>query len=129
MIKLKFPFLVFIVLLVGVAFASYRGGREKIFDRPEISDDKTTTVSPSPSAAYGDFPINPDSSGVTATYIHYYFTGIIKEINKTDTGGLIKLDINNDKIPEINNTTTTPAIRSVFLFCCKKSEIIFVSLL
>ena len=121
--KFNLPLFTFCVLAISLIAVIYLGDGKKVLDLPGralLPVKKmvpTPTASPPPSsgqaasASYPDWPVPPDSSDVTITYIHYFFTGKIAEIEKTGAGGQIRLDTANEKIPPIDVSGQTRIFR------------------
>ena len=97
--------MVFIFLVLAIVAAFHFGYKNKIFSFPAKSEvvGKIADASPSASPAAPDasWPIPLNNPSVTAVYAHYYFSGKIKEINKTDKGSEIVLETADEKIPHL----------------------------
>ncbi len=55
-----------------------------------------------------DLPVPLGSPNVGLMFIHYFFSGSIKELKKADSGTQIILNTDNKDIPEIVATVNTP---------------------
>jgi len=70
-----------------------------------VSSNKDETDAPNPKIV--NLPVPLGTPNVGLMFVHYFFSGSIKELKKTDSGTQIILDTPNKDIPEIIATQTT----------------------
>lgn len=97
----------FVVLVVGVAAVVVAG----LMRVPKEEPRQAVNGTPNGGSPSLGVPIAIDGPNIGGAFVHYFFTGSVKEVKKSAEGSVLVLYVTNDAIPEFPIASDTRVSR------------------
>ena len=114
---------VFVVLIVGLA-AVVIAGLSRV---PKEAGPRAPAGPTVNNGSALGLPVPVDGPNIGSAFVHYFFTGSVKEVKKSGDGSLLVLYVTNDAIPEFPLAPDTRIARISQPYSAETSRMVSVS--